>query len=360
MSDLDPLREEIDSIDQKLVNLIDRRMEIAREVGKAKATTGKQTFDAGRHHSVIERAVERGSGQCPPESLRTIFRELLSVSLNLQKSLKVAYLGPAATFSHQAAIHEFGSAVNFEGYDKISEIFQAVSNGWTDYGVVPVENSTGGIVHETLDCFIEFQDHICHEVLLPIQHSLLGNLPLEDIKTVYSHPQPFLQCSIWLKENLPNVERIEMASTVAGMQKARSVSNAAAIGSHVAADFYGLRVIQRGIEDKPDNTTRFLVISKSDTPPTGDDKTSLMFTSADKPGALYEVLKPFAERDINLSKIESRPTKQRAWEYVMFVDLIGHRTEQNVMDAIKELEKGCVWCRVLGSYPREKTPRVFA
>ncbi|MGF1571712.1 MAG: prephenate dehydratase [Sumerlaeia bacterium] len=357
MADLNSLRTEIDSIDQELVRLIDRRMEIAREVGKAKATTGAQTYDAGRHHAVIEKAVMRGSGACPPDSLRIIFRELLSVSLNLQKALRVAYLGPAATFSHQAALREFGSAVNFEAYDQITEVFTAVQNGWTDYGIVPVENSTGGIVHESLDSFIDFQCSICHEVLLPIRHSILGNLPLEEVKVLYSHPQPFLQCALWLKEHMPNVELLEMPSTVAGMQKARSTANAAAIGSAVAADFYGLRVLAEGIEDNKDNTTRFLVIGKTDTPRTGDDKTSLMFTSADKPGALYNVLKPFAERGINLSKIESRPTKKRAWEYVMFVDLLGHRMDVNVQDAIADLEKNCVWCRVLGSYPREKGPR---
>ncbi|MDX1971238.1 MAG: prephenate dehydratase [Candidatus Sumerlaeia bacterium] len=357
MADLDSLRQEIDSIDAELVRLIDRRMEIAREVGKHKASTGTQTYDAGRHHAVIEKAVQRGSGACPPDHLRAIFRDLLSISLHLQKPLKVAYLGPAGTFSHQAALREFGSAVNFEAYDQITEVFTAVQNGWTDYGIVPVENSTGGIVHESLDSFIDYQCSICHEVLLPIRHSILGNLPLEEVKVLYSHPQPFLQCSLWLKEHMPHVEQVEMPSTVAGMQKARSTPYAAAIGSSIAADFYGLRVLVEGVEDNKDNTTRFLVIGKTDTPRTGDDKTSLMFTSADKPGALYHVLKPFAERNINLSKIESRPTKKRAWEYVMFVDLLGHRLDEPVKVAIAELEANCLWFRVLGSYPREKGPR---
>lgn len=357
MSDLNELRNEIDGIDQRLVELIDRRMEIARLVGKAKESTGAQTYDAGRHHAVIEKAVQRGKGHCPPEALRTIFREMLSVSLNLQKPLKVSYLGPAGTFSHQAAIQEFGTAVNFEAYDQIKEVFLAVQNKWTDYGLIPVENSTGGIVHQTLDSFMEFQGSICHEVLLPIQHSLLGNIPMKEIKTIYSHPQTIAQCGIWLKEHLPKVDFIEMPSTVAGMQKARTTPNAVAIGSHVAADIYGLRVLVQGIEDHPDNTTRFLVIGEKDTPKTGDDKTSLMFTSADKPGALFQVLKPFADKGINLSKIESRPTKQRAWESVFFVDLIGHRTDPNVQIAIDELSAHCIWCRVLGSYPNEKEPR---
>lgn len=352
MADLSDIRKEIDQIDRELVALLDRRAGLARKVGEAKADTGRPTFDAGRHRAVIERALGHSDGSFPREGLNTVMREVLSVCLNLQKPLKVAYLGPAATFSHQAALGEFGSSVEYEPYQKIGEIFQAVHHGRADYGVVPVENSTGGMIHETLDSFAEFTGRICHEILLPIENSLLSNHELGEIKVVYSHPQPFAQCMTWLRAHLPGVELQEMPSTVAGMQKAKTTPNSAAIGSHIAGDIYGLRILARGIQDSRDNTTRFVVIAKTDTPPCGDDKTSLMFSFRDRPGALFEFLKPFASRQINLSKIESRPTRKRAWEYVFFIDVIGHRLDAKVQAAIDEMTPNCEWVRVLGSYPR--------
>jgi chorismate mutase/prephenate dehydratase len=357
-ADLSAHRKEIDAIDRELVRLLDRRAEIAREVGRAKATKGSLTYDPGRHRAVFERALGYSSGAFPREGLQVVMREVLSACLNLQKPLKVAYLGPTATFSHQAALNEFGSAPEFAPYERIRDIFQAIHQGWADYGVVPVENSTGGMVHETLDLFIEFDAvRICHEILLPIQHSLLGLHPIEQVTAIYSHPQTFKQCSIWLNEHLPNVELHEVTSTVAGMRKAKEIANAAAIGSHIAADQYGLRILARGIEDNPDNTTRFLVIAPADTPACGDDKTSIMFSIKDKPGVLFLLLKPFADRGINLSQIESRPSKRRAWEYVFFVDLLGHRTDETVCQAIAEMEQNCHWLRVLGSYPRHREGR---
>ncbi|MCB2153839.1 prephenate dehydratase [bacterium] len=357
MNPLSDYRKEIDEIDRELVRLLDRRAAIAREVGQAKAGAGRQTFDPGRQREVLERALDRSDGGFPRVGLSTVMREVLSACLNLQKPLRVAYLGPAATFAHQAAIREFGSAVDFEANDKIRDIFQAVHQGWVDYGVVPVENSTGGMVHDTLDGFMDFDCRICHEVLLPIRHCLLSNTALEDVKKIYSHPQTFAQCGTWLREHLPKVELIEMPSTVAGMKKVRTVKHAAAIGSDLAADQYGLRILAAGIEDNQDNTTRFLIIAKEDTPPCGDDKTSLMFSVKDKPGALFTLLKPLADRGINMSKIESRPTKKKAWEYVFFVDILGHRTQSDIIEAIASLEPNCHMMRILGSYPRQASPR---
>lgn len=354
MPDLNECRKEIDSIDRQLVELLDRRAGIAREVGRAKEGTGRPTFDPGRQREVLERALERSSGEFPREGLRAVMREVLSTCLNLQKPLKVAYLGPAATFSHQAAIREFGNAVEFAPYDRISDIFHAVKQGWADYGVVPVENSTGGVVGETLDSFIEWDVRICHEVLLPIRHSLVGRFPIEEVGTVFSHPQTFRQCGVWLRENLPKVELIEVASTATGMQRAQNTENAAAIGSHLAADIYGLRVLARGIEDNPDNSTRFLVVALNDTAPSSDDKTSMMFSIKDRAGVLLHLLQPFADAGINLSKIESRPTKKKAWEYVFFVDVEGHRSDPRVGEALKQMEQHCYWLRVLGSYPRHR------
>jgi len=352
MTDLSGLRQEIDEIDQRLVELLDRRAEIAREVGRTKAGTGKATFDAGRHRAVLERALERSSGAFPREGLRTVFREVLSVCLNLQKPLKVAYLGPAATFSHQAAIREFGTAVEFVPYDRIRDIIHAIHKGWADYGVVPVENSTGGVVGDTLDAFIDYEVLICHEVMLPIQHSLVGRCAIEEVRTIYSHPQTFRQCGIWLREHLPKAEQIEVASTATGMQKAQSTEGAAAIGSHLAADIYGLRILAKGIEDNSDNSTRFLIVSHSDSAPTGRDKTSIMISIKDRAGVLLNLVQPFAQRGLNLSKIESRPTKKKAWEYVFFLDVEGHRSDPTVQEALKEIEPYTYWLRVLGSYPR--------
>lgn len=351
MADLSKHREEIDSIDRQLVELLDRRAAIAREVGRTKAGAGRQTFDPGRSRAVLERALSHARGDFPEEGLRTVLREVVSVCLNLQKPLRVAYLGPAATFAHQASLAEFGSSVDLEAYDKIRDIFQAVQQSWADYGVVPVENSTGGMVHATLDAFLEFDCSICDEVLLPIRHNLLSNSPLAEIQEIYSHPQTFMQCAVWLREHLPNVQLNETASTVAGVRKALEIPHAASIGSDIASDQYGIRIVARGIEDSQDNTTRFLVIGQGDTPACGRDKTSIMFSVRDEPGALYRLLKHFADRGVNLTKIESRPTKKRAWEYVFFVDLVGHRTDPLIEMAIEDLRPSCQLLRILGSYP---------
>lgn len=355
--DLGKLRQEIDHIDSEMVRLLDRRAEIARDVGRSKAIGGMTTFDPGRAKAVILQAVARSSGAFPRDGLMYVFREVLSACLNLQKPLKVGFLGPTATFTHQASIQEFGSSVEFHPLPQIKDVFAAVENGWVDYGVVPVENSTGGIVHETLDTFIEANVSVCSEVLLPIHHSLVSLGALGEVTTVFSHPQGFAQCGRWLEENLPKAKRVEMASTAAGMVEAQKVPGGAAIGSELAAEQYGLRVLARRIEDSQDNTTRFLVISKTDSRACGDDKTSLMFSVKDRPGALFQVLKPFSELGINLSKIESRPTKRRAWEQAFFVDAYGHREDALLQQALAAVAEHCQELRILGSYPREKTPR---
>lgn len=353
---LKALREEIDQIDCELVRLLDRRAEIAREVGKSKAGTGMNTFDAGRAKAVVLQAVSRSSGEFPSEGLIYVFREILSACLNLQKSLRVGFMGPRDTYSHMAAIREFGSSVEFTPYKLIRDVFIAVENESIDYGVVPIENSTGGTVHLTLDAFIEHPCKVCSEVLLPIHLSLLGNSDIAQIRKVYSHSQPFQQCDRWLKENLPGVERIAVESTTQGMIEAKKDQNTAAIGSENAADEYGLRVLAKNIEDSEDNTTRFLVISKTDARPSGDDKTSIMFSVADRPGTLLRVLKPFDELGINLSKLESRPTKRRAWEQAFFVDADGHREDPRIQNAIDEIRPHCESLSILGSYPRDKSP----
>lgn len=355
--DLLKLREEIDAIDFELVRLLDRRAEIAEMVGRSKADIGMATFDPGRQKAVLHRAVQRSNGHFPREGMMYVFREVLSACLNLQKSLRVGFLGPQATFTHQAAIREFGSSVEFLAFRLNREVFRAVEEGEVDFGVVPVENSTGGIVHDTLDSFLEHPKvRICSEILLPIHHSLLGLCPLSDVTKVYSHAQPFLQCGRWLKAHLPNAEYIEVASTVQGMLEAKKEPTAAAIGSEFAAEQYGLRILAKRIEDVDDNTTRFLVLSQNDSRPSGDDKTSIMFGVKDRPGALLSVLTPFSKLGINLSKIESRPTRKKAWEQAFFVDAGGHHTSEQLVTAIESLRDVCETIRILGSYPRDKSP----
>lgn len=354
--DLKSLREEIDTIDRDLVRLLDRRAGIAQNVGKSKAQTGSNTFDPGRAKAVVAEAVKRSNGDFPREGLVYVFREVLSACLNLQKPLRVGFLGPRDTFSHLAAIREFGSSVSFSSYKLIRDVFIAVEDGSIDYGVVPIENSTGGTVHLTLDAFIEHPCAICSEILLPINLALLSNHALSEIRKVYSHPQPFLQANNWLVQNLPHAERIEVDSTTQAMVKAKAEPYAAAIGSEIAAEEYQLTVQSRNIQDSQDNTTRFLVIGKTDTRACGDDKTSLMFSVKDRPGALLRVLQPFEQLGVNLSKLESRPTKRRAWEQAFFVDADGHRDDPKIQQAIAAIEPHCESLRILGSYPREKSP----
>ncbi len=355
--DLDLLRKEIDQIDSDLVKLLDRRAEIASEVGKSKATSGRATFDPGRAKAVILEAIKRSNGAFPTEGLRYVFQEMISACLNLQKPLRVAYLGPSSTWAHQAAVREFGSSVEFIGCRVIREVFSSVDKGQADYGVVPIENSNGGTVHTTLDAFIDYDVRVCSEVLLPINHALLSAVQLDKIKNVYSHPQALMQCSKWLKENLPDAKLIDTESTTQGMQQAEKDSEGAAIGSDNAAEKYGLMVLAKRIQNDIDNTTRFLVLSKTDNKASGDDKTSLMFSVKDRPGALFEILYPFKELGINLSKLESRPTKRRAWEQAFFVDADGHRNDKSVLEAIERIREHCDSLRVLGSYPRDKSPR---
>lgn len=354
--DLKAYREEIDQLDKDLVNMLDRRAEIARAVGQSKANAGRATFDPGRARNVVLQAVSRSNGQFPREGLIYVFREVMSACLNLQKPLRVGFLGPRDTFAHQAATREFGSSVDFNSFKLIRDVFIGIANNTIDYGVVPIENSTGGTVHTTLDCFIEYDCRICSEILLPIHHALVGNAPIKEIKRVYSHPQAFLQCDKWLNLNMPDVKRMEVDSTAQGMQEARRDHEAAAIGSDIAAEEYDLEILAKDIEDNKDNTTRFLVISQTDNRASGDDKTSIMFSVKDRPGTLLRVLQPFDRLGINLSKLESRPTKRRAWEQAFFVDADGHRDETRLAEAIEEIREHCDSIRVLGSYPRDKTP----
>jgi chorismate mutase / prephenate dehydratase len=356
---IDRFREQIDEIDRKLVELLDARAGVAREIGKAKLSVGRQKFfDASRQKQVIQKAMTAANGTFPNEALRNVFVEIMSGCLAREKPPTVGYLGPEATFSHLAALDEFGNSVAFQPYNSITDVFLAVDRDWIDYGVVPIENSTGGIIHTTLDMFLEYDLRICSEIYLHIHHNLISNNPIDRIKTIYSKTEPFQQCQIWLKENLAGVQLIEVGSTVKGVELARNRDYAAAIGSEIASRKLNVPIIAAQIEDMKDNTTRFLVIGKQQSEPTGKDKTSVMVSIKDRPGALFDLLKSFASRDINLTKIESRPTRRKAWDLVFFIDMEGHQKDAAVAQALETLREHTESMRVMGSYPRDvKTSR---
>jgi chorismate mutase / prephenate dehydratase len=276
----------------------------------------------------------------------------MSGSFVLERPLRIGYLGPAGSFSHTASMLKFGQSVEYEPLVDITSIFDEVSKGHCDLGLAPVENTKGGGVIETLDALIDSNVKICAEVQMAIHHSLLGNCSLEKIEKIYSKPEVFAQCRNWLSATFKEAQTVPVASTARAAQMAASEPNTAAIGSNVAAELYGLRIICENVEDITNNITRFLVISKEDAKPTGDDKTAMLFSTSHKAGALSDVLDVFKRYNINMTNIESRPSKKREWEYYFFVDFLGHRTDKNIQDGLTEARKHCLQLSVLGSFPR--------
>lgn len=351
MNSLQKLRLKIDQIDRQLVKLIEQRTQIALEIGQNKIQNQQEIYSPEREMKVYRNILDQNKGTLMPESLKAIFREIMSAALSAEKGLRVAYLGPMATFTHQASIQKFGSSVEYLPSESISDVFHEVEQGRADYGVVPIENTTEGAVTHTLDMFSDSDIKICSEVLLKIKHSLLSKIPLKNIRKVYSNPQVFGQCRTWLKNNLPKADQIEVSSTSRAAEIASREKEAAAIASQLASSYYHLKVLAEGIEDFKTNTTRFLVIGRHVAKKTGQDKTSILFSIKDKVGALSEILSPFKKNRINMTKIESRPSKRKPWEYYFFVDFIGHQDDLNVKKALKILERHCVFLKVLGSYP---------
>ena len=352
---LDTLRNEIDSIDTEILELLNKRARFVLEIGETKKKEQMEFYVPEREQAVLRRLVERNAGPFPDKALKNVFREIMSASLSLEKPLKAAFLGPVATFTHQACMQHFGGSGEFVPKKDIADVFDDVEKGRADFGVVPIENSTEGVVSHTLDLFVSSNLKICAEVMLKISLALMNKTGrIEDIVKVCSHPNPLAQSRLWVKNNLPNALVFDVSSTAQAAQMASEDPSIAAIASVAAASLYDLRVIEKNIEDNANNFTRFLVIGKGESKPTGSDKTSLMFAVKDSPGALYKMLKPFAEKNINLTKIESRPLKTKAWEYVFFVDLDGHTSDGKVMGAIKELEGNCSFLKILGSYPKSQ------
>jgi len=346
------LRQKINKIDAGILQLINERTKCALEIGRIKAKKKKEYYVPDREKEVYERLIKANKGPLSSKSVKAIYREIMSAALSLEESLKVTYLGPEATFTHLAALDKFGSSVTLIPAKSITDVFIEVEKGRADYGVVPIENSTEGIVNHTLDMFIDSELKICSEISLEVSLYLLSRGKMKDIKRIYSKPQALGQCRNWIESHLPQAELIEVSSTSKGAEVASREKGGAAIASELAAKVYNLKIIGRRVEDSASNVTRFLVIGKSFANRTGKDKTSIMFSIKDRVGALYAMLQPFKKHKISLTKIESRPSRRKAWDYYFFVDLEGHcREDAKVERALKELEKECRYLKVLGSYP---------
>ena len=351
------LRNRIDEIDMKIVDLLNERANLALEIGKIKRKRGKEFYVPSREREVLERLVNYNSGPFPDAVLRVIYREIMSASLSLEHPLKVAFLGPDATFTHLACIEYFGSSAEMIPIKSISDVFDEVERGRADFGVVPVENSNEGMVTHTLDRFVDADVNICGEVLLEISYCLMSkNGRLEDVEKIYSHAQSIAQCRNWLASHTPDIPVMDVASTALAAQMAVEDDTVAAVASETAALMYDLRVIERRIEDNPNNITRFLVIGSRPPSRTGDDKTSILFSVRDEVGILYKMLEPFSRFGVNLTKIESRPLKKKAWEYIFFIDLEGHIEDEKVSKAIDALREKSLFLKILGSYPRMRMP----
>ena len=349
---LEELRKRIDELDHQLVQLLNERARVVIDIGKLKDKTGKAVYAPDREKEVLARIAEANKGPLPAKCLVAIWRELMSGSFVLERPLRIGFLGPKGSFSHTAAMLKFGQSVEYESLADITSIFDEVSKGHCDLGLAPIENTTGGGVIETLDALIDSNVKVCAEVLMAIHHNLLGNCSLEKIEKIYSKPEVFAQCRNWLSATFKEAQTVPVASTAKAAQLASEEPNSAAIGSRVASELYGLRIICENIEDIANNVTRFLVISQEDSRPTGEDKTAILFSTAHKAGALADVLEVFKRYNINLTNIESRPSKKRQWEYYFFMDFAGHRTEKQVQKGLEETRKHCLQLSILGSFPR--------
>ncbi len=351
------IRSRIDGIDARIHALLNERAGLARDVGISKHKEGRTVdfYRPEREAEVLRRALERNKGPLRDEEILRLFREIMSACLAQQEPLKVAYLGPEGTFTQAAVLKHFGHSVRALALASIDEVFHEVEAANADFGVVPIENSSEGTVNYTLDRFLSSPLHICGEVELRIHHFLMGRMDsLKRVRRICSHPQSLAQCRDWLKEHLPDVELVPVASNAEGARRARDEKDTAAIAGDTAAEVYGLTVLVAEIEDRPDNTTRFLVVGRKLFAPSGVDRTSFIVSGGhtDAPGALYRLLEPLAKHRINVTRIESRPSGRRKWDYVFFLDIEGHAAEPRIAKALASLKKRASLFRVLGAYPR--------
>ncbi len=350
---IEDLRARIDAIDSGILRLLNERAELVVEVGRLKAAQNLEFHAPQREEAIYARLQQENAGPFPSTALRPVFREIISACLSLEHPLRVAFLGPRATFSHLAAMERFGLSARFLALSSISDVFGEVEKENADFGVVPVENSTEGVVSHTLDRFVDSPLRICGEVVVEAALHLLGKAEsLSEVRKIYSHPHALGESRRWLERKAAGIPVVETSSTGAAAELAASEPGAAAIASELAASLYGLTVLERRIEDYSDNLTRFLVIGRRAMPPTGADKTSVLLFITDRVGALHRMLLSFAERRINLTKIESRPSKKKAWEYLFYLDFEGHVDDPAVAEALDLVQGECLSLKVLGSYPK--------
>jgi len=348
------VRKRIDKIDAQIQALLSERAECAFEVAKIKTAAGDTDFyRPDREAQVLQRIKERNTSLLSDDEMARLFREIMSACLALEQPLKVAFLGPDGSYTQSAALKQFGHSVVTVPVSAIDEVFREVESDNANYGVVPVENSTEGMVNHSMDMFINSSLKICGEVQLRIHHHLLSKEnDLSKVKRIYSHQQSFAQCREWLNFKMPSVERIVINSNSEAARLASEEKGAAAIAGEIAGELYSLDSLAKNIEDHSDNTTRFLVISKLITEASGNDKTSLLLSTPNKPGALYTLLEPFQRSGVSMTRVESRPSKQGVWEYVFFVDVEGHVSDEKIKKALSEIEENTAMFKVLGSYPR--------
>ena len=353
---LEKIREAIDSLDQKVVKLLNNRLTLAQQIGELKRGNRGRIYVAEREADVLRRVQAANQGPLKPAAIQAIYREIMSAALALEKPLVIAYLGPEATNTHQAALKKFGASVDYRPMQSVADVFAAVEKGEADYGVVPLENSTEGSVRDSLDLFVETPLKIVAEVQTAIDHTLISNEPLEKIKKVYSKDQALAQCRRWLQRHLPHAQLIDVDSTAFGVQRAAKEKGAAAVAPRLAAERYGVAVQAEHIQDAKNNTSRFGILGReaSGVVGGGNDKTSLLVSLHHEPGALLRALQPFDKRKLNLTRIESRPSRLRPWDYIFFLDVTGHVEEPAMQAALKQLHRTCPLVKVLGSYPTAK------
>jgi len=355
--DLTPYREKIDSLDRQIVDLLNQRLGLASEIGQLKRSKGGQIYVAEREDAVLRKVAALNKGPIKNEALQAIYREIMSAAIALEKPLLIAYLGPEATNSHIAAMKKFGASVDYHPMPTIGDIFTAVEKGEADYAVIPIENSTEGSVREALDNFVDSDLKIVAQIYTEITYAFISNSPLNEVTKVYSKDQSLAQCRDWLARHAPHAQLVDAPSTSRAVAIAKDEPGAAAIANEMAAQFHGVPIVARNIQDKADNTTRFFVIGKNPSGPVGNrrDISSFLISLGDEAashsGALLKMLMPLAERGINLTKVESRPSKKRPWDYYFFIDVTGHYNDPEMREALAELKKFCPLVKWLGSYP---------
>lgn len=350
---LEKKRKEIDSVDEKILALLNDRAKLAKGISLEKGKKGAAVYVPERERAVLENIISKNKGPLSNKALESIYRNIISECRALEASLKIAYLGPATTFTHMAAIKNFGASCEFVPLNSINDVFAEVEKGSADYGVVPIENSTEGTINHTLDTFMESDLNIVAEIMLDIRHNLLSKHKLSEIKKIYSRPSALAQCRGWISNNLPRAELIESSSTAKAAELASLYHSSAAIASELAAEEYGLGIVAKNIQDSAHNVTRFLVIGKTRPKQAAKNKTSIMFSVKNEPGTLFKALESFSKNGINMTKIESRPGRKKAWDVVFFIDFEGYIDDENIKKALEGIKESCLFVKILGSYPME-------